>query len=123
MDERVKTQGFADSFEGDTFTMEIGKLSKQTAPRAAEAYAKGLENPGMKKSLIVVHKECNMLGKDFQAMWKEASEIPSDFVAASAIVVPSVVIKFLLEKVTDSGETKVEFFLKREDAENWLKAQ
>ena len=123
MDEKVKTQGFADSFEGDTFTMEAGKLSKATAPQAAEAYAKGLKNPGMKKSLIVVYKECNMLGKDFQAMWKEASQIPSDFVVASAIVVPSVVIKFLLEQVTDSGATIVKFFLDRAEAETWLQAQ
>ena len=123
MDDRVKTEGFSDGFEGDTYTIEIGRLNEETAPKVAAAYARGLMNPVMKKSLIIVYKECNMLGKNFQAMWKKASEIPSDFVVASAIVVPSVVIKFLLEKVTDSGETKVEFFLDRKEAEAWLKAQ
>lgn len=116
----TKKAGYTDSYENGLYTLELWALAPDLAKEVAEAYRKGLAQPGMRKSLIVVNKECNMLGKDFQKMWKEASEIPSDFVVASAVVVPSPVIKFLLEQLTTTGKTEVKFFLKRDEAEVWI---
>lgn len=123
MPEVARKTGYADSYADGLYTLELWALDPKLAPEVAEAYKRGLTQPGMRKSFIIVHKECNMLGKDFQRMWKEASEIPSDHVVASAIVVPSPVIKFLLEKVTTAGETEVKFFLNRDEAEAWIKSK
>ena len=108
--EKEIMQGFKDEFEGDTLTIEFGKMDIETAQKAAAAYQKGLNEKGMKKSLLIIRKEANLLGRNFQKLWAEASKYESDWVVASAIVVPSITLKFLLTQITAEDDTDIQFF-------------
>lgn len=115
-------EGFKLDFNDDTLTLEFGRMDIDTAQNAAKAYQEGLNKEGMTKSLLIVRKEANLLGKNFQKLWAQASKYESSWVKASAIVVPSVTLKFLLTQITADDETDIQFFLDKERAKKWLDA-
>jgi len=124
MEKTEKMIGYTSRIEDDILYMEFGKLNKESALEAAQAFKAAIEKPEVKKSVFIGRKGFEMLGA-FGIFDREVKKMDTSHLKANAIVLISNALKILVQKIIPKDDpTDTKIFAPKEEALalKWIKA-
>ncbi len=92
MGKTEKMIGYTSRIEDDILYMEFGKLNKESAMEAAQAFKSAMEKPEVKKSIFIGREGFQMLGA-FGIFDREVKKMDTSHLTATAIVLISNALK------------------------------